>query len=65
MCNINLLCAAGYTGAVCEVEIDECLSSPCRNGATCVNNVGGYECMCNSQIVDLSEFTGDPNRVYE
>ena len=25
-------CEAGWTGKICEVEIDECESSPCVNG---------------------------------
>ena len=26
--------------------MDECLSSPCKNGATCVNEVGDFRCHC-------------------
>ena len=30
-----------------SLEINECLTiKPCKNGATCVNNVGGYRCLC-------------------
>lgn len=36
----------GYTGDLCTVEVDECLSSPCLGGATCVNEVGTYRCVC-------------------
>ena len=28
------------------LDVDECLTSPCKNGATCVNNDGGYQCQC-------------------
>ena len=28
------------------VSVDECLSSPCQNGGTCVDGVGGYTCNC-------------------
>ena len=25
---------------------NECASSPCRNGAQCINKIGGYVCEC-------------------
>ncbi|XP_073237998.1 uncharacterized protein [Porites lutea] len=29
------------------IDINECVvSNPCQNGATCVNNLGGYQCLC-------------------
>ena len=34
------------------VEINECLSSPCRNNATCNDNINAYTCQC------LPGFTG-------
>ena len=29
------VCQSGWNGDDCEVEINECDSSPCQNGATC------------------------------
>lgn len=28
------------------VDINECLSNPCVNGAECINTPGGYTCNC-------------------
>ena len=28
------------------LDVDECESDPCLNGATCMNTYGGYKCMC-------------------
>lgn len=39
-------CRPGYTGALCETDIDECRPSPCHNGGTCHNLVGGFSCTC-------------------
>lgn len=36
----------GYEGPFCEVEINECSSSPCKNGATCVNLIDHFSCHC-------------------
>ena len=29
-----------------SVDIDECASAPCENGATCVDGVNSYTCNC-------------------
>ena len=39
-------CQAGYTGQSCDTEINECLSSPCLQGATCIDLVNGFNCSC-------------------
>lgn len=33
-------------GVNCEMEVDECWSQPCRNGATCRDALGAYFCDC-------------------
>jgi len=27
-------------------DVDECVGKPCKNGATCVNHRGTYQCIC-------------------
>ncbi|KAM4722871.1 protein crumbs homolog 1 [Rhinophrynus dorsalis] len=38
-------CPAGRTGALCEVDVNECLSNPCLHG-NCTDSVAGYMCQC-------------------
>ena len=47
LCN----CTAGYTGKVCQTDIDECKVEPCKNGS-CIDQVNHYLCQC------LPGFTG-------
>ena len=44
-------CAPGYTGFYCETEIDECLSNPCQNQATCTDLVADFNCTCSEGIL--------------
>lgn len=41
-------CVPGYTGTYCQIDINECLSSPCSNNATCIDLINAYECRCPS-----------------
>lgn len=41
-------CVPGFTGTYCQIDINECLSSPCSNNATCVDLINAYECQCPS-----------------
>lgn len=39
-------CQAGFTGANCQVNIDDCASAPCQNAGTCQDGVNDYTCSC-------------------
>ena len=36
----------GFTGAYCNIDINECAKNPCHNGGTCINTYGSFRCMC-------------------
>lgn len=36
----------GWTGTFCDVDVDECLASPCKNGGLCINVPASYTCAC-------------------
>lgn len=36
-----------------ELDINECASTPCQNGGTCVDKVNGFSCKC------VAGFTGE------
>lgn len=39
-------CPAGFTGKMCETDINECDSNPCYNGGVCTDQPQGYTCKC-------------------
>ncbi|KAI8778862.1 protein crumbs, partial [Biomphalaria glabrata] len=47
--NTNFICSClpGYTGQLCDGNIDECtILRPCLNNATCLDAVNDYSCVC-------------------
>ncbi|XP_077468678.1 protein eyes shut homolog isoform X2 [Stigmatopora argus] len=46
--NLTCSCPAGFTGDSCEVDVNECGSSPCHNGAICQDLINSYVCQCGS-----------------
>ncbi len=41
-------CREGFEGETCEVNVDDCASSPCLNGGSCRDEVGTFVCSCPS-----------------
>lgn len=42
----SCVCAFGFHGTFCEVNVDDCEDHGCDDGATCVDGVGNYTCLC-------------------
>ena len=53
MNDFRCTCAPGFAGRYCTRNVDECLSSPCRNDGTCVDGAGGFECRCPPGFIGL------------
>ncbi|KAI0212194.1 hypothetical protein LSAT2_002897 [Lamellibrachia satsuma] len=39
-------CQPGFTGQMCDTEINVCGSNPCQNSGTCKQTFGQYDCDC-------------------
>ncbi|XP_060574827.1 LOW QUALITY PROTEIN: sushi, von Willebrand factor type A, EGF and pentraxin domain-containing protein 1-like [Ruditapes philippinarum] len=62
----DCLCAEGYTGVLCEEEVNECDVDPCQNDGTCKDLVADYQCTCKSGFTgkkceaDIDDCIGSP-----
>ena len=45
------------------LDIDECLSQPCVNGATCIDLVNQYQCVCLSGMYGQACELGEDARI--
>ena len=41
------------------IDIDECASNPCLNGATCNDQVNGFTCTCSARYYGVLCETGE------
>ncbi|XP_028828696.1 EGF-like repeat and discoidin I-like domain-containing protein 3 isoform X2 [Denticeps clupeoides] len=44
-------CLPGFDGDHCQHNMNECESSPCRNGGICTDLVGNYTCVCPAEFM--------------
>lgn len=40
------VCAQGFSGPDCRINVNECSPQPCLGGATCIDGIGGFTCIC-------------------
>ena len=46
------------------VDINECTKSPCDGNATCLNNVGSHQCVCNAGFTGNGTYCEGKFRLY-
>ena len=39
-------CKAGWTGALCKIDIDDCKNHSCQHGSKCKDAIANYTCEC-------------------
>uniref|UniRef100_A0A672ZM02 Delta-like protein n=1 Tax=Sphaeramia orbicularis TaxID=375764 RepID=A0A672ZM02_9TELE len=44
--NFSCSCEPGFTGTYCHENINDCASSPCKNGGTCIDGINSFHCFC-------------------
>lgn len=54
VCLVSFL--SHFAGSLCEINIDECQSSPCMNNGTCLDLSDGFKCICPSGFSGVSNY---------
>uniref|UniRef100_A0A8C5HKQ1 Delta-like protein n=1 Tax=Gouania willdenowi TaxID=441366 RepID=A0A8C5HKQ1_GOUWI len=44
--NFSCSCEPGFTGTYCHENINDCASTPCKNGGTCIDGINSFQCFC-------------------
>ena len=44
--HVTCFLSTGFTGYLCQTNIDDCAPQPCQNGRTCVDKVNSFSCLC-------------------
>ena len=44
--NFTCQCVVGFTGLMCEVNINDCVSATCPTNSMCLDGNNTFECMC-------------------
>ena len=47
-----------YFGIALFTDVDECVSAPCQNSGSCIDQINGYLCQCAPGYTDLQCQTG-------
>ena len=41
----------GFTGKLCEININDCTAGVCGNNGTCIDLVNSYNCQCDPTYI--------------
>ena len=52
--SFSCACVPGYTGSMCETDIDDCASAPCLFGGQCIDRNNSFECICPRMLGGVS-----------
>ena len=58
-------CADGWEGSNCDINIDDCAVSPCKNSGTCTDGIDTYNCNCATSNVNSAGVSGWTGRTCE